>query len=231
MELHCIIIEDEPLAAEKLQGFINQVPYLIIEGHFENAITGLQYLKSNHVDLVFLDIQMDKLTGIQMLEILNPKPYIIITTAYPQYALKGYELCVTDYLLKPFSFERFLASVNRVYEDACRKNTSATNAIENHLFVRSEYRLENIHLDDIYYIEGMQGYLKIHLEDSKILTKQSLKSMLDQLPSSRFIQVHKSYIVQLSKIKSIENNRIRILNQLLPVGDSYKQSFYDKILK
>lgn len=231
MDLHCIIIEDEPLAAEKLQGFISQVPYLINEGHFENAITGLQYLNSNPVDLVFLDIQMEKLTGIQMLEILNPKPYIIITTAYPQYALKGYELCVTDYLLKPFSFERFLASVNRVYEDACRKNTNATNSIENHIFVRSEYRLENIHLDDIYYIEGMQGYLKIYLEDSKILTKQSLKSMLDQLPSARFIQVHKSYIVQLSKIKSIENNRIRILNQLIPIGDSYKQSFYDKILK
>src|SRR5574344_1059139 len=145
MELHCIIIEDEPLAAEKLQGFINQVPYLIIEGHFENAIDGLQYIKSNHIDLVFLDIQMDKLTGIQMLEILNPKPYIIITTAYPQYALKGYELCVTDYLLKPFSFERFLASINRVYEDACRKNTIGTKAVENHIFVRSEYRLENIH--------------------------------------------------------------------------------------
>jgi DNA-binding LytR/AlgR family response regulator len=231
MDLHCIIIEDEPLAAEKLQGFISQVPFLITDGYFENAITGLQHLKSAPVDLVFLDIQMDKLTGLQMLEMLNPKPYVIITTAYPQYALKGYELCVTDYLLKPYSFERFLVSVNRIYEDSCRKNANSAKPNGNHIFVRSEYRLENVCIDDIYYIEGMQSYLKIFVEDRKIMTKQSLKSMLDQLPASEFIQVHKSYIVHLSKIKSVENNRIRILDQLIPIGDSYKQSFYDKISK
>lgn len=227
--MNCIIIEDEPLAAEKLTGFILQVPFLKLEGHFENAVDGLHHLKSNHTDLVFLDIQMDKLTGIQMLEILSPKPYIIITSAYSEYALKGYELCVTDYLLKPFPFERFLASVNRVNDDFCRKVENGNKEIPTHLFVKTEYRLENIPIDDILYIEGMQNYLRIILPDRKIITKQSFIALLEQLPASRFVQVHKSYIVQLSKIQSIEHKRIKIAGALIPIGESYKNPFFEQI--
>lgn len=226
MKMNCILVEDEPLAAEKLTGFIRQVPFLKLEGSFDNAIEGLHYLKSNSTDLVFLDIQMDKLTGIQMLEILSPKPYIIITSAYSDYALKGYELCVTDYLLKPYPFERFLASVNRVYDDFCRKEPKE---IPTQLFVKTEYRLENVLLDDILYIEGMQNYLQIHLTDCKVCTKQSFSAILEQLPTSRFIQVHKSYIVPFSKIQSIEHNRIKIAGVLIPIGEAYKKPFFERI--
>lgn len=229
MKLNCIIVEDEPLAAEKLTGFIRQVPFLKLEGHFENAIEGLHYLKSNNTDLVFLDIQMEKLTGIQMLEILSPKPYIIITSAYSDYALKGYELCVTDYLLKPYPFERFLASVNRVYDDFCTKKEKEPKEAITHLFVKAEYRLENVPLDDILYIEGLQNYLRIYLPDRKIITRQSFRAILEQLPASRFVQVHKSYIVQLSKIQSIEHNRIKIAETIIPIGEAYRNTFFERI--
>ena len=229
MKMNCIIIEDEPLAAEKLTGFIIQVPFLKLEGHFDNAIEGLHYLKLNKTDLVFLDIQMDKLTGIQMLEILSPKPYIIITSAYSDYALKGYELCVTDYLLKPYSFERFLVSVNRVYDDFCSKKEKEPRETITNLFVKTEYRLENVPLDDILYIEGMQNYLQIYLSNRKIITKQSFRTILELLPASCFVQVHKSYVVQLSKIKSIEHNRIKIAGAIIPVGEAYKNTFFERI--
>lgn len=227
--MHCIIIEDEPLAAEKLKEFIMQVPFLELDKCFENAISGLQYLKSHGTDLVFLDIQMDKLTGIQMLEILSPKPYIIITSAYPDYALKGYELCVTDYLLKPYSFERFLAAVNRIFENFYGKKEKDSKEVPMNLFVKTEYRLENVSLDDILYIEGMQNYLQIHLSGRKIITKQSFRSILEQLPRSQFIQVHKSYVVQLSKIRSVEHNRIKIAEDIIPIGDVYRNSFFERI--
>jgi DNA-binding LytR/AlgR family response regulator len=227
MELKCIIIEDEPLAAEKLEGFVKSVQFLSLVGSFDNAIDGLSFIKNNKVDLLFLDIQMEKLTGIQMLETLIEKPYVIITSAYSNYALKGYELSVFDYLLKPYSFERFLASVNRVCDDAQQKKTAGqTNS---HIFVKTEYRLENIALNEILYIEGMQGYLRIVLPCKKIMVKQSFKNILEQLPSNEFVQVHKSWVVALSKISSIEHNRIKIGEKLIPIGDSYRNRFYEMV--
>jgi two-component system, LytTR family, response regulator len=229
MNMHCIIIEDEPLAIEKLKGFILQVPFLELDGYFENAIDGLTYLKTHSTDLIFLDIQMDKLTGIQMLEILSPKPYIIITSAYSEFALKGYELSVTDYLLKPYSFERFLASVNRVFDSfSSHKDIEPKDGITN-FFVKTEYRLENVKFDNILYIEGMQNYLQIHLPNRKIMTKQSFRSIMEQLPKQHFVQVHKSYVVQLSKIESIENNRIKIADAIIPIGDTFRNTFFERI--
>jgi two-component system, LytTR family, response regulator len=227
--MNCIIVEDEPLATEKLTGFIRQVPFLKLEAHFNNAIEALLYLKSSTTDLIFLDIQMDKLTGTQMLEILSPKPYIIITSAYSDYALKGYELCVTDYLLKPYPFERFLASVNRVYDDFCSKKRKDFKEAITHIFVKTEYRLENVPLADILYIEGLQNYLQIYLSDRKIMTKQSFRAMLGQLPASCFVQVHKSYIVPLAKIQAIEHNRIKIAGAIIPIGETYKKNLFERI--
>ena len=229
MTLSCIIIEDEPLAAEKLNNFIAQVPMLEPEGSFDNALEGLQFLKTHTIDLLFLDIQMEKITGIQLLENLSSKPYVVITSAYSDYALKGYELSVFDYLLKPYSFERFLAAVNKVLDDVKLKKGSDNESNGSQIFIKTEYRRENVHLDDILYIEGMQGYLKIYLPGRKILTKQSIKSMLEQLPEDQFIQVHRSYVVALSKIESIERNRIKISDKLIPVGDLYKKRFYERI--
>lgn len=223
MKLTCIIIEDEPPAADKLKAFIGRIPYLSFDRSFENALDALDYIRENPPDIVFLDIQMEQLTGIQMLECMQLKPYIIITSAYSEYALKGYELQVFDYLLKPYSFERFLQAVNKVCDDAESKRN--TQEQKKQLFVKTEYRIENISIDDIILIEGMQAYLRIVLPGRKIMTKSSFKALLAQLPESKFIQVHKSYAINLSRIDSIERNRIRIGDYLIPIGETFREEF------
>ncbi|MFO7368771.1 MAG: LytTR family DNA-binding domain-containing protein [Bacteroidales bacterium] len=227
MRLTCIIVEDEPPAFDKLKDFIGRVPFLELVNGFENALDALHFLKEHRVDLIFLDIQMEHLTGIQMLESMSEKPYIIITSAYADYALKGYELQVFDYLLKPYSFERFLAAVNKVCEDAGSKNPSAVPLT--HIFVKTEYRIENLRIDEILYIEGMQAYLRVVLPCRKIMTKLSFRSLLSQLPDEDFVQVHKSWAVNIKKIESIERNRIRIGGQLIPIGDTFREAFLKKI--
>ncbi len=229
MKLSCIIIEDEPLAVDKLKGFIQKIPFLDLVNTFENPLLGLEFLKTNNADIIFLDIQMEHLTGIQLLETIPLKSYVIITSAYAEYALKGYELRVFDYLLKPYSFERFLAAANKVYDDV-QKRQNGEVTVKN-IFVKTEYRIENIPVDDILYVEGMQGYLRIYLPEKKIMTKQSFKSLLEQLPAAQFIQVHKSWIVSIPKIESIERCRIKIGEKLIPVGDSYKEEFFMRINK
>jgi two-component system, LytTR family, response regulator len=226
MKLTCVIIEDEPLAVEKLKGFIEKIPFLDLKGSFENPLQGMEFLKTENPHIIFLDIQMEHLTGIQMLESIAVNSYVIITSAYAEHALKGYELQVFDYLLKPYSFERLLASVNRVYKDLEKKSSYV--AVQN-IFVKTEYRLENVKVDDILYIEGMQGYLRIYLPEKKIMTKQALKSFFGQLPADRFIQVHKSWIVSVPKIESVERCRIKIGDRLIPLGDSFKTVFFERI--
>jgi DNA-binding LytR/AlgR family response regulator len=227
MKLSCIIVEDEPPAFEKLKDFVGRIPFLKLAGGFENAMEALHFLKDNAVDIVFLDIQMEQLTGIQMLETLPIKPYIIITSAYAEYALKGYELQVFDYLLKPYSFERFLAAVNKVCDDTRQKQLTINRASQ--LFIKTEYRVEHVNIDDILYVQGMQAYLRVVLHCKKIMTKQSFRSLLSQLPENQFIQVHKSWVVNISKIESIERNRIRVGDQLIPIGETYKEDFHRKI--
>lgn len=221
--LSCIIIEDEPLAAEKLEGFIAKTSSLKLLQSFDNAIDGMQFIQNNMVDVVFLDIQMEQLTGIQMLEALNEKPYIIITSAYAEYALKGYELSVFDYLLKPFGFNRFLQAVNKVIDDVKKRNMPTTNQAS-HIFVKSEHRLENIEIAEILYIEGMKEYLRIVLPSRKIMTKMNFKNLLDQISNNSFVQVHKSWVVNLKKIETIERNRIKISDKYIPIGNSYKNN-------
>jgi len=227
MKLSCILVEDEPPAFEKLKDFVGRIPFLELAGGFENAVDALHFLKDHTVDVVFLDIQMEQLTGIQMLETLDSRPYIIITTAYADYALKGYELRVFDYLLKPYSFERFLNAVNKVCDDVRQKQNPLKKPSQ--LFVKTEYRVENITICDILYIEGMQAYLRIVLPGRKIMTKQSFKTLLAQLPEDSFIQVHKSWAVNLAKIESVERNRIKIAGQLIPIGDTFRDSFHKAI--
>jgi two-component system, LytTR family, response regulator len=221
--LSCIIIEDEPLAIEKLEGFIAKTPNLMLKQSFSNSLEGMQFLQAQMVDIVFLDIEMEHLTGIQLLETIDVKPYVIITSAYAGYALKGYELHVFDYLLKPFGFDRFLKAVNKVVDDRQQKNRPANEA-PSHFFVKSEYRLENICVNDILYIEGMKEYLRIVLPDRKVLTKMNFKSILEKLPENKFVQVHKSWIVHTDKIESIERNRIKVGQLLIPIGDTYKDN-------
>ena len=224
MKINCIVIEDEPLALRKITDFINRIDYLNLLQGFNNAINAIGFLKTNAVDLIFLDIRMKKLSGIQFLEALKTKPKVIITSAYDEYALKGYELDVSDYLLKPFSFERFVKSVEKVYNELKTDNLGKTN---DYLFVKTEYRIEKIDLDNILYIKGMKDYLQIITTDKKIMTLQTFKNIIEFLPEKEFVRVHNSYIIAISKIDNIVRNRIKIRDEMIPISDSYKDDFYN----
>lgn len=226
MKINCIAIEDEPLALKKLTEFIGQVDYLNLLEGFNNAIDAIGFLKKNTVDLIFLDIRMKRLSGIQFLESLQIKPKVIITSAYDEYALKGFELNIADYLLKPITFERFLNSVDKIYEQLKSVKGTLTNDF---IFVKTEYRIEKVVLKDILFVQGMKDYLQIHTIDRKIMTLQTFKNLLDILPLGDFQRVHNSYVVSISKIESIERNRIRIGNELIPISDSYKNQFYETL--
>lgn len=229
MIMRCITVDDEPLSLAKIKGFVEQVPYLTLVASFSSAVDAMAYLKENPADLVFLDIQMDNLTGIQMLEIIEPKPRVILTTAYDQYALKGYELNVSDYLLKPFSFNRFLKAV----EKACSQFQSAapvvSNEANNFIFLKTEYRLEKVNFNDILYVESRGDYLYIILKQSRILTLMTMKNLVDMLPAGQFIRVHKSWLVSLENIDAIEHGRIRIKDAIIPIGETYRNEVWKRL--
>lgn len=221
-KLTCIIIEDEPLALDKTRSFIQKIPFLNLTATFDNALAGLDFLNDNKVDLLFLDINMDELTGIELLESAKINSQVIITTAYQEYALKGYELRITDYLLKPFTFNRFLQAVNKAQENLSHR---ADEKKPDFIFVKTENRLEKIMLSDILYIEGMRDYQRIHTLSKKIMTLQGFSELEQLLPPQLICRVHKSYMVAINKIESIERGRIKIANQLIPVSETYKDAF------
>lgn len=224
----CIIIEDEPLALERTKEFVEKVPFLELSATFDNALRGLAYLNANsNVDLLFLDINMDELSGIELLESAKINPQVIITTAYQEYALKGYELNVTDYLLKPFTFNRFLQAVNKAQEKIIQKNPIESQ--RDFIFIKTENRLEKILLKDIIYIEGMRDYRRIHTVHKKIMTLQNFKELEQLIPSLLVCRVHKSYMVALNRIDAIERSRIMIGDQIIPISDTYKELFFQKI--
>ncbi len=198
---------------------------------FDNSIEAMAWLRENQTDLIFLDIQMELLTGIQFLEATGTTSKIIITSAYDQYAIKGFELNVSDYLLKPFSFQRFVQAVNKVmeYYSQNQNNSATLQSGESFIFVKTEYRLERVDIDQILYIEGMKDYLRIVCRDKKIMTLQSFSKLEESLPSKKFCRVHKSYIVSIDKIKSIERNVIVIADQRIPVSNTYRESFFSRI--
>ncbi len=231
MQINCIVIDDEPLAVSKLEGFISKVSELSLIRTFDNAIEAIGWLKENSIDLIFLDIQMEQLTGIQFLEATGTASRIIITTAYDQYAIRGFELNVTDYLLKPFSFQRFVQAVNKVMDYFTQKHEAnqPSQKDDSYIFVKTEYRLERVDIDDILYIEGMKDYLRIICTGRKIMTLQSFSKIEESLPSNKFCRVHKSFIVAIDKIKSVERGVILIAGQRIPVSNTYKESFYSRI--
>jgi two-component system, LytTR family, response regulator len=224
----CIIIEDEPLALKRTKDFVNKIPFLNLSGTFDNSITGLFYLKSNKVDLLFLDINMDELSGIELLESSKIDSQVIITTAYQKYALKGYELNVTDYLLKPFTFDRFLKAVSKAQENI---NKSLSTIQPESIFVKTENRLEKINISDILYIEGMRDYRRIHTVNKRIMTLQNFGELEQILPSNLVCRVHKSYMVGINKIESIERRRIKISDQIIPISETYIELFSQVINK
>ena len=222
----CIIIEDEPLALERTRDYVEKIPFLVLVATFEDALEGLAYLKTQPVDVLFLDINMDELSGVELLESSNISSQVIITTAYQQYALKGFELNVTDYLLKPFTFQRFLQAVNKAQENLAKSKTTPT---VDFIFVKTENRLEKIMLSDILYIEGMRDYRRIHTVQKRVMTLQNFTELEQMIPSQLVCRVHKSYMVAIPKIEAIERGRILIADQRIPISATYKEAFFDRI--
>jgi DNA-binding LytR/AlgR family response regulator len=239
MELRCVAIDDEPLALEIITAYIEKVPFLKLLKTFDNALDSIDFLKKNKVDLMFLDIEMESLSGIQLIHALKDRPEVIFTTAYDSYAVEGFELDAADYLLKPISFERFVKSVDKVYNKFITPKTKTNGQVQsirisssgNFIFVKTENRLQKVAFSEILYIEGQGDYLKIVTPKARIMTLQNFKKFEEILPPDNFIRVHKSYLVALNKIESITRNRIRIGNILIPVSDSYKNAFYEVIGK
>ncbi len=223
--VNCIIIEDEPLAIKKLVNYIGKLPTLHLLETFHSAIAAIGYLKENAVDVIFLDIEMKELTGIQLLESINTKSKVIITTAYEQYAIKGFELQVCDYLLKPITFERFVKACDKVIQDLSQQFTDEHCKI----FVKTEYRLEGIITADILYIEGMGDYRRIITTQKKIMTLETFTDLQNKLPINKFYRVHNSYIISLDRIEKIERNRITINKKLIPISNKFGKEFYNRL--
>lgn len=234
--MNCIAVDDEVLALKKIKRYAEKIDYLNLLGTFDNALSTFSFLRENRIDLIFLDIQMDEFTGIQLLETIKDPPYVILTTAYDEYALKAYELDVVDYLLKPIPFERFVKAVEKVYSRFLKDkaqgsppypNAAATAPAEKpgYTFIKSGNKTVKLYFDKILYIEGMRDYLQIHTEDSKIMTLLNFKSLLELLDPRKFIRVHKSYVIAIDKIEYIENNAVKIGNKIIPVSSTYKMAF------
>jgi DNA-binding LytR/AlgR family response regulator len=228
MKLKCIITDDEPIARKGLQNYVERIDFLELVGVCEDAIQLNNQLKSQPADLLFLDIEMPYMTGIELLNSLSNPPKVIITSAYAEYAIKGYDLEVSDYLLKPISFDRFLKAVNKVYDQLI---SSQTPVVQDYLFVKTSLKLEKIRFNDMRFIEGVENYVAIYTSDGKIITHTTLRTILQKLPPERFVQVHKSYLVNIDKIDSIEGNLLGIGKNKIPLSRTYKETALEIILK
>lgn len=232
MRIKCLVIDDERLAREYLKKYIAKIPQLELLGEFNSPLKAMDFIKSGNVDLLFLDIQMPDITGVDFIKSLYTKPEIIFTTAFQEYALEGFNLNVIDYLLKPFSFDRFFQAVNKVIVklDSKRKsNTETQTSIESqatfedtYLTIRADRKLYKINFLDIKYIEGQKAYVTFHTNQRNITALASLKELEDSLPQKHFVRIHKSFIVSIKEILSLEGNIIEVADTKLPVGKSYK---------
>lgn len=234
--LNCIAVDDENLALDLIEDNIQKIPFLNLVKRCKNAFEAMEVLQNQEIDLLFLDIQMPGITGVQFLQSLPNSPMVIFVTAYKQYALEGFNLNVVDYLLKPIDFERFLKAVNKAYElhNLKQKSTVIETIVETKpttIFVNADYSLVKLKIEEITYIEGLKDYIKIHLNTSTkpIVTRMTMKSIEEKLPSLEFFRVHKSFIVSLDKIESIRNLKIKIGNAQIPVSESYSEEFFKLI--
>ncbi len=228
----CLIVEDEPLARNLLTEYVQKVPYLKLIQASSNPLAALEILRKEPVDLLFLDIQMPELTGISLLKTLQKKPFVVLTTAYSQYALEGYELDVVDYLLKPITFERFLKAVEKVNQRLGSPEkipVDSKKEEQTYVFVKDGTRLVKVAFDNILFVEGMKDYVTIHMRGQKITTLQRLKVLEDQLPANKFIRVHHSYIVAIEAIDAVHKGEIRIGNEHIPISESYRKAFREFI--
>ncbi len=236
MNINCIAIDDEPLALDIIRDYCSKVVFLNLLKTFDNAIESIEFIRTNKVDLMFLDIQMEELTGIQLLNALKHRPFVIFTTAYERYAIQGFELDVVDYMLKPISFERFIKGVNKV----CERMQLDTGTIKSEngnprtpetsfFFVKTETRMERIENNEVLYVEGMGDYWRIVTKTRRIMTLMNARKLEEVLREPQFCRVHKSFFIALDKIESIERNRIKIGDQYIPVSETYHKTFFDLV--
>lgn len=229
--MNCIIIDDEPLALELLEDNISRIPFLDLKAKFSNPIDSLSFLREEAIDLIFLDIQMPGLSGLQLLKTLSNPPMVIFITAYKNYALEGYEFNVVDFLVKPVEFDRFVKACEKAQQQFLLKNPTIGSLAKSSIFVHSEYSLVKVQLQDICYVEGLKDYVKIHLSTTSkpILTRQNLKAMKEKLGERDFSRIHKSFIVSLDKVESFRKNIVQVNGVEIPLSDSYKEAFLEGI--
>jgi len=241
MKINCIAIDDEPLALDIIKAYCTKVPFLNLVGTFSNAIDTLEYLRNNTIDLMFLDIQMEELTGIQLLNSLKNKPLVIFTTAYDQYAIQGFDLDVLDYMLKPISFERFVKGANKALEQMQKQSSDNTpnekmdrpqNTNSNpFFFVKTETRIEKVNSGEVLYVEGMGDYWRIVTKTRRIMTLMNARGIEEILHEPGFCRVHKSFFVAIDKIEFVERKQIKIGEILIPISDTYQKNFFELIEK
>ena len=231
MTLDCVIIDDEPLARTLLEGYVEKTTFLNLRGSFNSALNAIRSLAEHPVQLIFLDIQMPDLNGMEFARMLPPETKVVFTTAFPEYAVEGFRVNALDYLMKPIEYKDFLESANKALtwhqqHSANSVHTAPQNADDDFIFVKTDYRTVQVRFDEILYIEGVKDYLRIVLEGSQkpILTLMSMKSMEEYLPSPRFMRVHRSYIVQMNKIKEIDRGQIVFDRQRITISEGYKNN-------
>lgn len=235
MKIKCIIVDDEQLARTLLENYIQKLPRLELIKKCKSPMEAMELLQDENIDLMFLDIQMPDLTGVELLKSLPSKPVVIFTTAYPEYALEGYQLDVIDYLLKPFSFERFVQSINKATEHIKLlrfqppNTTSTSRPRKSYITVKADHKLYKLKFDDILYIEGLKEYVSYYTENQRIIALQSLKGLEETLPKDQFMRIHKSYIVNIEKIRTLEGNMVELAGKKLPIGKSYRGMVSRKI--
>ena len=235
MKTNCLIVDDEPLARDLIRSYINRLQNFKIIAECSDAMKALQVLREKEVDLMFIDIQLPQITGIEFLKTLKNPPKVVITTAHHEYAIDGFELDVVDYLLKPITFERFLKSVNKYYQVTQEEIQHEYSAVETNqteepfIYVKENKRILKVYLSEILYVEGLSEYVQIHTGKKKIITKTSLTSLEDKLPADGFIRIHKSFIVSMTKVEAFTAHSIEIPGKELPIGRSYKNTVLEAL--
>ncbi len=232
--MNCLAVDDQALALDVIEDFVSKVPFLNFIGRCTSAMEASKYIKEEQIDLLFLDINMPMVTGLEFIKSLDKRPMVIFTTAYPDHALEGFELKAVDYLVKPIRFERFLSAVNHAYELYLLKGKETkveTASDQDYLMIKVEYSTVKINFNDILFIKGVKDYVQIFTESKKFLTVSTMKNIEGKLPANDFLRVHKSYIISLKKIEKIERFRIWIKENIIPVGDTYKKKFNEVIDK
>jgi DNA-binding LytR/AlgR family response regulator len=227
MKMRCLIIDDEPIARELLRTYIDRIPELIVSDSCKNASEAYESLYQNQIDLIFLDIRMPVVSGVEFLRSLRKPPLVILTTAYSEYAVEGFELNCIDYLLKPITFDRFYQSVQKVLERINYTNQSIEEP--DYLFIKQDNRLLRVNYADILYIQAERDYCTVYLPDKKLLASMHLKLFEDILPKQRFMRVHRSYIINISQLKAIKGNVIEIGREEIPIGLSYKEALFNRL--